>query len=49
MDQNQPPSGGLQFFGIVDIDGASEAMTVRLMDRDVKELFRETLEPQRMG
>jgi alkaline phosphatase D len=49
MEQNQPPSEGLQFFGIVDIDGASEAMTVRLMDRDDKELYRQTLEPQRMG
>ena len=29
---NLPPSAGLQFFGQVDIDGASEVMTVRLKD-----------------
>jgi alkaline phosphatase D len=49
MEQNQPPSEGLQFFGVVDIEGASEIMTVRLMDRDDKELFRQTLEPARLG
>jgi len=47
MEQNQPPSEGLQFFGIVDIDGASEVMTVRLMDRDDRELFKQVLEPVR--
>jgi alkaline phosphatase D len=31
---------GLQFFGLVDIDGATEQMTVRLMDRDDEELYR---------
>jgi alkaline phosphatase D len=40
---------GLQFFGVVDIDGASEAMTVHLMDRDNTELFTQTLEPKRAG
>ena len=29
---NLPPSAGLQFFGQVDIDGASEVMTVRPKD-----------------
>ena len=42
---NLPPSEGLQFFGLVDIDGASEAMTVRLMDRDDTELWAITLDP----
>ena len=47
--QNLPPSEGLQFFGVVEIDGASELMIVRLMDRDDTELFSQTLEPRRMG
>jgi len=46
---NLPPSAGLQFFGLVDIDGESEAMTVRLMDRDDRELWSITLDPERLG
>jgi alkaline phosphatase D len=42
---NLPPSAGLQFFGIVDIDGARGQMTVRLMDRDNNELFKQVLDP----
>jgi alkaline phosphatase D len=45
--QNLPPSAGLQFFGLADIDGASEQMTVRLMDRDDNELYKVTLDPVR--
>lgn len=44
---NLPPSMGLQFFGLVDIDGASEQFTVRLMDRDNVELHKVTLDPVR--
>jgi alkaline phosphatase D len=44
--QNLPPSYGLQFFGLVDIDGPSEVMTVRLTDRNDHELFMQTIEPQ---
>ena len=44
---NLPPSMGLQFFGLVDIDGATEQMTVRLMDRDDNELYKVTLDPVR--
>lgn len=44
---NLPPSMGLQFFGLVDIDGATETMTVRLMDRANTELFRQDLAPSR--
>jgi alkaline phosphatase D len=47
--QNLPPSAGLQFFGLVDIDDKTEQMTVRLMDRDDKELYKVTLDPERMG
>ncbi len=44
---NLPPSAGLQFFGQVDIDGASEVMTVRLKDLSGATLFTQVLEPQR--
>jgi alkaline phosphatase D len=47
--QNLPPSAGMQFFGLVDIDGKSEQLTVRLMDRDDRELYKVTLDPERMG
>ena len=46
---NLPPSAGLQFFGLVDIDGETEVMTVRLMDRDDNALFTQTIEPVRRG
>jgi len=45
--QNLPPSMGLQFFGLVDIDGTTEQMTVRLMDRGDSELYTVTLDPVR--
>ncbi|MDW6021969.1 alkaline phosphatase [Mesorhizobium sp. BAC0120] len=45
--QNLPPSAGLQFFGLVDIDGQTEQLTVRLMDRDDNELYKITLDPVR--
>lgn len=45
--QNLPPSAGLQFFGLVDIDGGTEQLTVRLMNRDDKELWKVTLDPVR--
>jgi alkaline phosphatase D len=44
---NLPPSMGLQFFGVVDIDAASEQLTVRLMDRDDNQLYAVTLDPVR--
>jgi alkaline phosphatase D len=47
IDSNLPPSAGLQFFGLVDINGSSEEMTVRLMDREDQELWRVTLPPMR--
>ena len=46
---NLPPSMGLQFFGLVDIDGASEQMTVRLMNVADQELYSVTLDPVRKG
>jgi alkaline phosphatase D len=47
--QNLPPSAGLQFFGIVDIDDKSGQMTVRLMDRADKELYKVRLDPEGRG
>ncbi|NDV87462.1 alkaline phosphatase [Aurantimonas aggregata] len=47
--QNVSPASGLQFFGIVDIDGDSEQMTVRLMDAEDQELWKTTLDPIRQG
>ncbi len=44
---NLPPSMGLQFFGLVDIDGSTEQLTVRLMNRDDEELWNITLDPVR--
>ena len=43
---NQPPSEGLQFFGHVAIDGATQVMTVTLKDRDDRALWSTTLEPK---
>jgi alkaline phosphatase D len=45
--QNQPPSAGLQFFGHVSIDGATEQMTVTLKDVADADLWQVTLDPVR--
>ena len=42
---NLPPSAGLQFFGQVDIEGASGVMTVRLKDLSGATLFTQVIEP----
>jgi len=43
---NLPPSAGLQFFGDVQIDGASRAMTVHLRDLTGASLWNTTLTQQ---
>ncbi len=43
---NLAPSAGMQFFGQVDIDGASEVMTVRLKDLSGATLFTQVLAPE---
>jgi alkaline phosphatase D len=43
---NRPPSEGLQFFGHVAIDGATQVMTVTLKDVDDRALWSTTLEPK---
>jgi alkaline phosphatase D len=45
--QNLPPSEGLQFFGLVMIDGPSEVMTVTLKDVDDRTLWSTQIEPKR--
>ncbi len=42
---NQPPSSGLQFFGVVKVEGASGVMTVSLHDRAGKSLYSRELIP----
>jgi alkaline phosphatase D len=44
---NLPPSAGLQFFGHVTIDAASQVMTVMLKDLQGSELYTVEIEPQR--
>ena len=44
---NLPPSEGMQFFGLVDIDAATEQMKVRLMDVGNTELWSTVLDPVR--
>ena len=46
MKQNRPPSDGLQYFGTVRIDGATEVMTVALLDITGKTLFKTDLAPE---
>lgn len=42
---NLPPSAGLQFFGQVDLDAESAALTVSLKDIAGETLYQKTLEP----
>lgn len=44
---NAPPTSGLQFFGQVDIDARTRAMTVTLKDLEGAALYTKTLAPQR--
>ena len=44
---NAPPSSGMQFFGQVDIDAKTRAMTVTLKDIAGASLYSKTLAPQR--
>ena len=48
-DRILPTVGYRPSFGTVDIDGASERMTVRLIDRDDHQLYKVALDPARTG
>ena len=43
---NLPPSAGMQFFGEVQIDAKTAAMTVHLRDIDGVSLWATTLDPR---
>ncbi|WP_167591827.1 alkaline phosphatase D family protein [Jiella endophytica] len=45
--QGESPAAGLQFFGLVEIDGDTEQLTVRLMDTNDQELWTKTIDPVR--
>jgi alkaline phosphatase D len=45
--QNTSPAAGLQFFGQVDIDAKTQAMTVTLKDLTGASMYAKTLAPQR--
>ena len=44
--ENLAPCFGLQFFGHVEIDGATEAMTVTLKDVNDRDLWSTRIEPK---
>ena len=44
MQQNRPPSDGLQFFGMIGIDGATRALTVTHYNRAGDTLWNKTLD-----
>ena len=44
---NAPPTNGMQFFGQVDIDAKTKAMTVALKDLAGAALYTKTLAPQK--
>jgi alkaline phosphatase D len=46
MKQNRPPSENRQYYGLVKVDGATEAMTVTLHDLNGTLLFTQTIDPQ---
>ena len=47
QEQNTSPAAGLQFFGQVDIDAKTKALTVTLKDLTGAALYAKTLAPQR--
>lgn len=47
MKGNRSPLEGYQFFGAARIDRATESLSVTLHDLDGRELYRQTLAPQR--
>jgi alkaline phosphatase D len=46
MKPNRPPSEGLQFFGTLDVDAGSRALTARLHDVAGRELYELELSPE---
>jgi alkaline phosphatase D len=46
LEANRPPSDGLQFFGLVKIDGKSEVMTVSLHNLLGEKIYSVELSPE---
>jgi alkaline phosphatase D len=49
MKPNRPPSEGLQFFGTLDVDATSRALTARLFDVAGRELYELELPPSALS
>ena len=49
MAPNRPPSDGLQFFGLLEIEGRTGALRVEIRNRDGARLHRLELEPEAAG
>jgi alkaline phosphatase D len=47
MKPNRPPSEGLQFFGLLEVEGRSGVLRVEIRNRDGATLHRMELEPER--
>jgi alkaline phosphatase D len=47
MAPNRPPSDGLQFFGLLEVEGTSGVLRVEIRNRDGATLHRLELEPER--
>ena len=47
LKPNRPPSEGLQFYGLAEIDGLTEEMTVSLRNLAGERLFEVRLSPER--
>ncbi|HUG53970.1 MAG TPA: alkaline phosphatase D family protein [Vicinamibacteria bacterium] len=47
MKPNRPPSDGLQFFGMLKVDGRTRVLTATLHDLSGRTLFSQDLTPQR--
>ena len=46
---NRPPDAGLQFFGLLEADAASQALSVSLVNTAAQRIFSQRLEPARQG
>jgi alkaline phosphatase D len=47
MKPDRPPSEGLQFFGLLEVEGRSGVLRAELRRRDGRTLHRLELEPER--
>jgi len=45
MKQNRPPTEGMQYFGLAQIDGATQVLTISLRDLTGKTLYSVDVHP----